>query len=77
MAIAGFLELHVFGPSGFWTMAPLRCAAKSLSFLGLRPHALHPVAIQGKEGIKFYHLATLDSPKMADLSYAGDTKTMS
>ena len=28
-------------------------------FLGLRPHALNPVAIQGKEGIKFCHLATL------------------
>ena len=25
----------------------------------LRPHALHPGAIQGKEGIKFCHLATL------------------
>ena len=25
----------------------------------LRPHTLHPGAIQGKEGIKFCHLATL------------------
>ena len=25
----------------------------------MRPHALHPGAIQGKEGIKFCHLATL------------------
>ena len=25
----------------------------------LRPHALHPGAIQGKEGIKFCHLATM------------------
>ena len=33
--------------SGFW-----------LPFLGLRPYALHPGAIQGKEGIKFCHLAT-------------------
>ena len=24
MAIAGFLELYVFGPLGFWTMDPLR-----------------------------------------------------
>ena len=31
------------------------------SFLGLRPHALHPGAIQGKEGIKFCHLATLNA----------------
>ena len=27
----------------------------------MRPHALHPGAIQGKEGIKFCHLATLNS----------------
>ena len=27
MAIAGFLESYVFGPSGFWTMAPLRWIA--------------------------------------------------
>ena len=27
--------------------------------VGLRPHALHPGAIQGKEGIKFCHFATL------------------
>ena len=25
----------------------------------MRPHTLHPGAIQGKEGIKFCHLATL------------------
>ena len=42
-------------------MAPLRYAAKfdPLPFLGLRPQAIHPGAIQGKEGIKFCHLATL------------------
>ena len=40
------LRSHVFGPSGFWTMAPLRYAAKFDPFLG-------------KEGIKFCHLATL------------------
>ena len=28
MTIAGFLESYVLGPSGFWTMAPLRYAAK-------------------------------------------------
>ena len=41
-------------------MAPLCCAAKfePFLFLGLRPHALHPGGIQGKEGIKFCHLAT-------------------
>ena len=39
--------------------ATLRCKIRSLPFLGLRPHALHPGAIQGKEGIKFCHLATL------------------
>ena len=40
-------------------MAPLYYAAKFDPFLGLRPQALHPGAIQGKEGIKFCHLATL------------------
>ena len=38
-------------------MAPLRYAAKFDPFLC--PHALHPDAIQGKERIKFCHLATL------------------
>ena len=28
---------YVFGPLGFWTMAPLRYAAKFDPFLGLRP----------------------------------------
>ena len=43
---------YVFGPSGFWTKAPLRYAAKFDRRGG---------AIQGKEGIKFCHLATLVS----------------
>ena len=30
-----FFRLYVFGPSGFWTMAPLRCAAKFDPFLSL------------------------------------------
>ena len=30
------------------------------SFPWIAPHALHPGAIQGKEGIKFCHLATLN-----------------
>ena len=29
------LRSYVFGPSGFWTMAPLRCAAKFDPFLSL------------------------------------------
>ena len=44
--------------SGLW----LRYAAlQNLipSFPWIVPHALHPGAIQGKEGIKFCHLATL------------------
>ena len=44
-------RMYVFGPSGFWTMAPLRCKMQN---------ALHPGAIQGKEGIKFCYLATLE-----------------
>ena len=35
MAIAGFLESYVFGPSGFWTIALLRYAAKFDPFLSL------------------------------------------
>ena len=34
-AIARLLESYVFGPSGFRTMAPLRCAAKFDPFLSL------------------------------------------
>ena len=47
MAISRFLDRNVFGPSGFWTIAPLH-------------YALLPGTIQGKEGIKFCHLATLN-----------------
>ena len=36
-------------------MAPLLCK------IGMRPQALHPGAIQGKEGIRFGHLSTLAS----------------
>ena len=51
----------MLGPLGLldYGSATLRCKILSLPFLGLRPHALHPGAIQGKEGIKFCHLATL------------------
>ena len=62
---------YVFAPSGFWTMAPLRCAAKFDPFLSLdcAPHALHPGAIQGKEGIKFCHLATRSTGASAARPY--------
>ena len=41
-------------------MALLRYVSKFDAFLSLDyAPALHPVAIQGKEGIKFFHLATL------------------
>ena len=59
MTIAAFLDCMCLAPraSGLW----LRYAAlQNLNpFLELRPHTLHPGAIQGKEGIKFCHLATL------------------
>ena len=64
------LRSYVFGPSGFWTVAPLRFAAKLDPFPSLDcdpkpstlcPQALHPGAIQGKEGIQFCHLATLQA----------------
>ena len=47
----------MFGPLGFWTMAPLHYAAKCDPFS--LNCVLHPGTIQGKEGIKFCHLATL------------------
>ena len=60
MAISRFLDLVclAFQASGLW----LRYAAlQNLipSFPWIAPHALHPGAIQGKEGIKSCHLATL------------------
>ena len=35
------------------------------------PHALHPGAIQGKEGIKFCHLATLNEVSDNGSEFAG------
>ena len=60
MAIARFLDIMCLAlrASGLW----LRYAAlQNLipSFPWIAPHALHPGAIRGKEGIKFCHLATL------------------
>ena len=59
MAIARFLESYVFGPSGIWTMAPLRYAAKFDPFLSLDCAPTPSTLAQSKEGIKFWHLATL------------------
>ena len=53
MAIARFYRSYVFGPSGFWTMALLRCAAKFDPFLSLDCPRV--------EGIKFCHLATVEA----------------
>ena len=36
MAIAGFFRSYMFGPSGFWTMAPLSYAAKLDPFPSFR-----------------------------------------
>ena len=49
MAIAGFLESYVFGPSGFWTMAPLRYAAKFDPFLSLDCAPTPSTLAQSKE----------------------------
>ena len=59
-AIAKFLDRMCLAllASGLW----LRYATLQNmipSFPWIVPHALHPGAIQGKEGIKFCHLATL------------------
>ena len=50
MAITGFLESYMFGPSGFWTMAPLRYAAIFDPFLSLDCPVLMPSTLaQSKE----------------------------
>ena len=56
MAIARFLDRMCLAlrASGLW----LRYAALQ-NLIGLHPHALHPGAIQGEEGIKFCHLAII------------------
>ena len=61
MAIARFSESYVFGPSGFWTMALLRYAAKLDPFLSLDCTPTPSTLAQPKErkGFKFCHLATL------------------
>ena len=66
MAIARFFDRMCLAlqASGLW----LRYATQRNlipSFPWIAPHALHPGAIQGKEGIKFCHLATL--PQLWDV----------
>ena len=46
---------YVFGPLGFWTMAPLHYAAKFDPFLSLDCARVED-AIQEKEGTKFYSI---------------------
>ena len=67
MAIARFLESYVFGPSGFWTMAPLCYAAKFDPLLSLNcptPQPSNPAQSKGRKGSNFeyWHLATLGLP---------------
>ena len=49
MDIAGFLESYVFGPPGFWTMAPLHYAAKFVPFLSLDCAPTPSTLVQSKE----------------------------
>ena len=49
MTIAGFLESYVFGPSGFWTMALLRYAAKFDPFFSLDCAPTPSTLAQSKE----------------------------
>ena len=49
MAITGFLELYVLGPTGFWTMAPLRYATKFDPFLSLDCAPTPSTLAQSKE----------------------------
>ena len=55
MAIARFLESYVFGHSGFWTMAPLRYAAKFDAFLSLdcAPTPSTPAQSKERKGSNF------------------------
>ena len=62
---------YVHGPSGFWTMAPLRYAAKFDPFPSLDCAPTPSTLAQSKEGIKFCHLATL-RPGRQDDRAAGD-----
>ena len=60
MAIAIFLDHMCLAvrASGLWLCyATLQNLIPSFPWIA--PHTLNPGAIQGKEGIKFYHLATL------------------
>ena len=64
-------RFYAFGPLGFWTMALLRYTAKFIPFLSLVCVAppsptLHLDAIQGKEGKKVCHLATLPQGPQPD-----------
>ena len=43
-------RLYVFGPLGFWTMAPLRCAAKFDPFLSFDCAPMPSTLAQSKEG---------------------------
>ena len=52
----------MFGPWGFWTMAPLRCTAKFDPFLSLDCALMHSTLAQSKErkgSNLICHLATL------------------
>ena len=62
--------------SGPRIMAPQCCAAKisSLPFLGLRQGGGRGGAIQGKEGIKFCHLATMSSRRSAFIAHTHKTE---
>ena len=59
MALAKFLDCICLALQALkdYGSATVRCKISSLPFLA--PHTLQPGQIQGKEGIKFCHLATL------------------
>ena len=61
---------YVFGPSGFWTMALLRYAAKLDPFLSLDSSPMPFTLVQFKErkGSHFCHLATLTTVPYTRLS---------
>ena len=48
-SVVDFFRSFVFGPSGFWIMAPLRCAAKFDPFLSLDCTTTPSTLAQSKE----------------------------
>ena len=78
--VARWLEpnLFVFGPSGFWTMAPLRCAAKFDPFLSLDCAPTPSTLAQTKErkGLNFASWQPCDSKQQDNSDWRGEIEEL-